>query len=145
MLFNWQLSTWRALGLSVAVSYTAFGVLEMLRPSLAGEQLFSVKRGTSPAADQVIDLTMPLLGARDITLAAALFVFHHAKRDVEMGVLIVSGTILCAADVVVVAARKGLPTYVSACTVECLTRLTDAAAVHFSRLERPFGRQSALH
>jgi len=106
-MFNLQPSTWRLLGLSVAAGYTAFGAFEILVPAKAMKEMFAIEPKKNPEVDETVSLVAPLLGARDLSIAAAIFVLHHAKWDRAMGVVIVSGTILCFADAVAVGYRKG--------------------------------------
>lgn len=101
------LQTWRALGLSVAVGYTSFGALELLWPARAGRELLDIEPGQDAGADSTVALMGRLLGARDLSIAAALFALHHGRRHREMGVVIVAGTIVCLADAVAVGVRKG--------------------------------------
>ena len=106
-MFNVQPSTWRLLGLTVAAGYTAFGAFEILLPAKAARELLAIEPRKSAEADEAVSLVFPLLGARDLSIAAGLFLFHHARWDAAMGWLIVSGTILCAADTAAVWYRKG--------------------------------------
>jgi len=106
-MFDLQPSTWRLLGLGVAAGYAALGAFAILVPAQAAKGLLAIEPKKSAEADEAVSLVFPLLGARDVSIAAALFVLHHAKWDRAMGVLIVTGTILCAADTVAVGYRKG--------------------------------------
>jgi hypothetical protein len=130
-------STWQVLGLSVAAGYTALGLFEILIPARAAEELFAVasdpgrKEHTEPSAtaataspaggaaktvtmtqtqtqqSELVSLLLPLLGARDLSFAAALFSFGYAGQWREFGTVVLAGTILCAADVVAVWRSKG--------------------------------------
>lgn len=123
-----QASTWRLLGLNVAVGYAGLGIWEMLSPARAGpSQLLlgieppkddnnkvSIKRpeGGQPGdtMDMVSALYMALVGARDVSIAAAISTFWYAggkRREWEMGVVILSGTFLCLVDSAVVWMRRG--------------------------------------
>jgi len=113
-------STWRLLGLSVAMGYAFLGTFEMVQPAKAAKAFFGieaeqqqqplreekdmVKKGRSLSHDSstVVSLLMPLIGARDISIAAAIVGLHLAGRPVEMGWVIVSGTFLCVTDAIVV-------------------------------------------
>lgn len=57
---------------------------------------------------RVVPLLMPLLGARDVSIAAALFALGWSGKTREMGTVILGGMILCVADVAVVWKEKGL-------------------------------------
>lgn len=62
------------------------------------------------STDNVTSLSMALIGARDLSIAAAISTFWYAggnRREWEMGVVILSGTFLCLVDSVVVWMRKG--------------------------------------
>ncbi|KAM0276198.1 hypothetical protein ACHAQH_007005 [Verticillium albo-atrum] len=81
-------------------------------PRFAARLLFNVgeqhpkKRDADPDSE-IVPLLVPLLGARDLTLAATLFAFASAGKDREMGTVILAGTILCVADVAAVFMAKG--------------------------------------
>lgn len=113
-----QSSTWHSLGLSVAASYTGLGLLQCFVPQTTAKILFDIPTTeTTPSkkADvaranpdsTVVALVTPLMGARDLTIAAALFAFSREGKTREMGTLILAGTILCVADVLAVWKRKG--------------------------------------
>lgn len=118
-------STWHMLGLSVAFSYAGLGLLQCVLPRFAAKTLLDVgsprgggssnnnsKRtdiGTGRTPEEAtVPLVMPLLGARDLTIAAALFAFSWEGKTREMGTLILAGTILCVADVAAVWRRRGI-------------------------------------
>ncbi|KAL2024844.1 hypothetical protein VTK56DRAFT_5665 [Thermocarpiscus australiensis] len=107
MSFRLQPSTWRLLGLSVGIGYGLFGAVHVLRPRTITKHLLGLPSEPSEQADRVISVMAPLLGARDITVAALIFGFHHMRKYREMGIVIVAGTILCCADAVAVWAGKG--------------------------------------
>ncbi|KAK1833414.1 hypothetical protein QBC39DRAFT_278988 [Podospora conica] len=100
--------TWRALGLSIAAGYTALGLFAVCLPQRAALEYFAIPpraRGapgqvgakvTSPA--DAVDLLMPLLGARDISIGAALWALAYTGKWREFGTVVVAGTVLCAAD-----------------------------------------------
>lgn len=96
-----QPSTWRTLGLSVAVSYAGLGIFDILLPHQAANHFFGL-----PPSDPVTRL-MPLLGARGLSIAAALFAFARQGKNPEMGVVILAGTILCLWDAVAIWQAQG--------------------------------------
>ncbi|KAK5655243.1 hypothetical protein OQA88_5810 [Cercophora sp. LCS_1] len=114
-------STWRTLGLSVAASYTALGLFEVLLPHRAASEFLglpspsSTSTSTSATAQleeakgqsYAVSLLVPLLGVRDIAVAAALWTFAYQGKWKEMGTVILAGTILCAADCLVVWRQMG--------------------------------------
>ncbi|MCJ1442789.1 MAG: hypothetical protein MMC23_003286 [Stictis urceolatum] len=108
------LSTWRTLGLSVAASYTIFGSYLLSSPTHAGHLLgirspsgaVHHSNPSAPVADPVVP-AMRLLGARDLSLAVALFMFDYHQKPVSMGMLISSSVVLCLADFWWVARAKG--------------------------------------
>jgi len=117
-------STWRALGLSVAAGYTSLGLFATLAPRRAAAELFGIitppataknssstttSSTSSPATQDgaVVPLLMPLLGARDLSIAAALWALAYAGKWREAGTLVLAGTVLCAADVYVVWKCRG--------------------------------------
>lgn len=112
-------STWHVLGLSVAVSYIGLGILTYALPQTSGKILFDIPDTATGLSNKKTDephlspdiaavtLALPLLGARDLTIATALFVFSWEGKTREMGTLILAGTILCVADVITVWQRKG--------------------------------------
>jgi uncharacterized protein DUF4267 len=114
-----ETSSWHLLGLSVAVSYAGLGLLQCALPRFAAKTLLDVgsqQPGNNKRTDAVtgratedttVPLVMPLLGARDLTIAAALFTFSWQDKTREMGTLILAGTILCVADVAAVWKRQG--------------------------------------
>ncbi len=105
-----QPSTWRVLGLGVAVGYTSLGLFEVLYPVLVGKGLLVIEPGRNAGLDALEVLVAPMMGVRDLSIAAALYVFYHARRYREMGVVIVAGTLLCVIDSVAIRVRKGWAT-----------------------------------
>lgn len=101
-------STWRLLGLSVGIGYAVFGTIEVLKPRMIAKHLLHIPSQPSEQADRAVSLLVPLLGARDLSIAAVIFWFHHAGRFRESGVVILAGTILCYADAFAVWSSKGL-------------------------------------
>lgn len=114
MTANIAQSTWRMLGLSVAAVYTALGTFEIIFPRRAAKEFFALPepsaKGTKAedtAVSGAVALMMPLLGARDLTLAAALCTFASLGKWRDYGIVVMAGTILCAADCAVIWRRRG--------------------------------------
>lgn len=105
-------STWRILGLSIAAGYTTLGLFAVCLPQRAALEYFAIAprtRGAVKTPDgqvgaritstaDAVDLLMPLLGARDISIGAALWALAYAGKWQEFGTVVVAGTVLCAAD-----------------------------------------------
>ena len=127
-MFGIQPPTWRLLGLTVAAGYAAFGALAILVPDRAAKELLAIEPKKNPEVDDVVSVVFPLLGARDLSIAAALVVLHHARWDRAMGVVIVAGTILCAADTIAAGQRRGPRACVSTGFSTRSTRRLTAAA-----------------
>ncbi|KAK4450550.1 hypothetical protein QBC34DRAFT_402849 [Podospora aff. communis PSN243] len=108
-------STWRVLGLSVAASYTGLGLFEVVFPQRATKEFFALPSSTAvanvnegtKAEDEAIRVMGPLLGVRDLSIAAAMWTFAYQGKWKEVGTVILAGTILCAADCLVVWRRVG--------------------------------------
>lgn len=95
-----SLTTWRALGLSVAVGYAGLGAMAVLDPNWAARVLCGTERfPAATAKNKPLETAMKLLGARDLSIATALTAFYCYGKYESMGQLILSGTILCMADV----------------------------------------------
>ncbi len=103
-----QPATWRLLGLSVGVGYGIFGAAEALRPRESAKHFLDIQCTPGDAADSAVAKLLPLLGARDLSIAALIFSFHRMRQDREMGMVILAGTILCYADTLVVWSAKGV-------------------------------------
>lgn len=127
--------TWRYLGLGVAVGYAGLGLFASLAPQRAAKEYFGIEpskpkanttpkiSGNTPTAslsaaesgrtedesksDLAVKTVLPLMGARDLSIFTALMIFFHRRQHSEMGVVILSGMVLCTADIVMVWARKG--------------------------------------
>lgn len=110
-------STWRLLGLSVGLSYIGLGTTGLTFQSFSARvfgllppRTASTNKDSSPynPPNIVISQTYPvqtsllLLGARDLSIGIALLNFWNQGKDAEMGTLILSGMVLCVADVYVV-------------------------------------------
>lgn len=100
-----QPSTWRLLGLSVAASYVALGVIDCLMPHRAAEEFFGIAPGDAESG--AVPLLLPLIGARGLSIGATLFVFARQRKYAEMGTVILAGSILCVADAVAIWRAKG--------------------------------------
>lgn len=119
-------STWQALGLSVAGGYVLLGTFAVAYPSTAAKTFFNVgngvalwpfdqtqappSSGNTPDAENIeraVNLLTPLLGARDLSIAAAIFTLSKQGRYPEVGTVILAGTILCLADVVAAWKQRG--------------------------------------
>ncbi|KAK1753865.1 hypothetical protein QBC47DRAFT_385104 [Echria macrotheca] len=106
-------STWRVLGLSIAASYTGLGLFEILRPHRASAEFFGLGTKTTATTTEnegeteAVAVMGPLLGVRDLSIAAAMFMFAWEGKWREVGTVIVAGTILCAADCFIVWRRMG--------------------------------------
>lgn len=89
---------WRAMGLSVAISFAGLGSTAIFAPKYSTE-LFGMKSTTAESA-AVGANSMFLLGVRDISFAAALGAFYYQENPHAMGTVIMSSTILSVADCV---------------------------------------------
>ncbi|KEF56508.1 uncharacterized protein A1O9_06695, partial [Exophiala aquamarina CBS 119918] len=100
-------STWRLLGLSVATGYIGLGTFTLSAPVLAGKALGVYPSASESAGSALISkkhhqqacASMGLLAARDLSIGLALFAFDYQNAPHAMGTLILSGMVLCAADV----------------------------------------------
>ena len=114
-------STWRVLGLSVATSYIGLGTFALTAPTLAAKAFGLYPSFTvSPAASEPtalnkaeasharsITTSMTLLAVRDFSIGLALFAFDYQRNLHAVGTLILSGVVLCAADVFVIWKQRG--------------------------------------
>jgi hypothetical protein len=101
-------STWRVLGISVASGYTVLGSFAIFSPVNAAKVLGVWPKtvpedGNSPTANLMI-----LLGARDLSIATALWVFEYQRKEKSMATVILSGMILCALDTWMVFKTRGV-------------------------------------
>ena len=100
-----QPSTWNHLGHAVATSWAGLGLLSILSPyRTAG--LFCFHDSLSGDGRGDIPHAMSLVGARDLTLALAMFSLARAGRNRELGTLILSTLVICGADMYVVWKRR---------------------------------------
>lgn len=93
-----SISAWNTLGLGVAATWAALGLVGVLRPTRSAEifGVLSMHKADGTPDDTGIAL---LFGSRDFTIAAALFALYSAGRDEEMGTVILSSMIICVADI----------------------------------------------
>lgn len=119
-----QRSTWQALGLSVGAGYLVLGTCAVVWPRQAASTFFNVGNpadavewavlGKSPAqlsldamSSSTVDSLMPLLGARDLSFAAAIFALAYQNSYRDVGTVILAGMGLSLADVVCTWNRRG--------------------------------------
>ncbi|CAK7226758.1 hypothetical protein SBRCBS47491_006338 [Sporothrix bragantina] len=100
------------MGLGVAASFAIFGLSGIVFPEHATESAFGIP--TDPGATEssrknsAAALLPPLIGVRDLSIAAALAMLYYRRLGWEMGFVIISRTVLCAADTVLITRRKGI-------------------------------------
>jgi hypothetical protein len=123
-------STYQALGLSVAAGYTVLGSFAVLLPATAARTYFNLGHAEglwpfwnagarasytlvkSPGQnesgeDHGISLLMRMLGARDLSIAAAIFALDWRGEYKSVGTVILAGMVLCAVDVAVIWKQRG--------------------------------------
>lgn len=119
-------STWRLLGLSVAVTYMGLGSFAITGPVHAGklfglypeDSAFSASIDKSSATTieakektehtDAICTSMKLLGARDLSIGIALAALHYQGGNQKaMGTVILSSMVLCVVDVYEIWRRRG--------------------------------------
>lgn len=112
--------TWRNMGLGVAVSFATFGLSGILFPRHAAESAFGITSAseTEPktktagsSSKSAAELLSPLIGVRDLAIASTLAMLYRRGLGWEMGFVIVSRTVFCAADTVLITRQKGLREY----------------------------------
>lgn len=115
-----QPGTWQNIGLGVAVSFAAFGLSGIAAPQYAVREAFGLEPEIRSAADVKTNtktdtaspspatLITPLIGVRDLVIASTLAMLWKRGLGWEMGFVIVSRTILCSADTLLIAKQKGL-------------------------------------
>lgn len=103
-------STWRVLGISVAAGYTVFGSFVMLSPVNAAKVLgvWPTSEPEDGSSSSPTANLMVLLGARDLSIATALWVFNYQRKEKSMATLILSGMILCVLDTWMVFKTRGV-------------------------------------
>lgn len=110
--------TWRNIGLGVAVSFATFGLSGILFPQHAAQSAFGIAAEPEPEpatggpGKSAAVLLSPLIGVRDLAIAATLAMLYHRRLGWEMGFAIVSRTVFCAADTLLIARQRGLREYV---------------------------------
>lgn len=102
-----QPATWRVLGLSVAATYTGIGLYEMLMPRKASRNFMDIPKKKTPESEETAGQLWPLIGARDLSMAAAMYTFYFTGQDRELGVVILSGNFFCVVDTVALWLLKG--------------------------------------
>jgi hypothetical protein len=105
--------TWKFLGLSVAAGYATLGTWGLVAPRHGAETFFS-PRPSSPESLHAGDIEryMRLLGARDLSMAAAMAWFAHSDDWRAMGQMILTGMFLCGADAWAATQAKGIARWV---------------------------------
>ncbi|CAM1509808.1 Fc.00g001430.m01.CDS01 [Cosmosporella sp. VM-42] len=94
-------STWNTLGLGVAATWIALGVLGVSQPARAAE-LFGVPLATKESGHTSNIGIALILGSRDLTIGTALFALGRTGRYEEMGTVILTSMIICVIDVYLV-------------------------------------------
>ncbi|KAL1907538.1 hypothetical protein Sste5344_006729 [Sporothrix stenoceras] len=107
--------TWRNMGLGVAVSFATFGLSGILFPRHAAESAFGItaepKTASGSTRKSAAELLSPLIGVRDLAIASTLAMLYQRRLGWEMGFVVVSRTVFCAADTVLITQQKGLQEY----------------------------------
>ncbi|KIX05283.1 uncharacterized protein Z518_06155 [Rhinocladiella mackenziei CBS 650.93] len=103
--FGLNTSIWRILGASAAVTYSGWGIWQILSPGPAGLELFGVppKRVTATGQEEVDETArylIPIIGARDLTIGSAMVYLGYAGKTREMGTVLAATTILVIVDLV---------------------------------------------
>lgn len=96
---------------TAAKTFFDLGNGEALWPPSQNAKVSPPKGLNTPQArtesDDAIQFLVPLLGARDLSIAAALFTLHRQGLYSEVGTVILGGMLLCAADTVAVWKKRG--------------------------------------
>lgn len=94
-------TTWNTLGLGIATAATSLGLAAMLLPHQTSGMLgFRALGGAGGKSD--VSGMMGFIGARDLSIAAALFIFGRDGSNREMGTLMLSSLFFCFVDVYIV-------------------------------------------
>ena len=108
---DFSASTWRVLGLSVAATYIGLGTFAISAPVTAAQRFGLYPQNNSGVSSEkllttdkeehgkAIATSMTLLGARDLSIGIALACLDYQEHPRAMGTLILSGMVLCVADV----------------------------------------------
>lgn len=92
-------STWKLLGLSVAAGYATLGSWMLLAPRNAAERFFAPKPSSAESLHSGdLERYVPMLGARDLSMALAMGWYAYEKNWRAMGQMILAGMLLCGAD-----------------------------------------------
>lgn len=98
-------STWNSLGFGVATTWVGLGIISICQP-VRTARLF----GVSPHLADTKEINHAamgfLVGTRDLTIAATLFILGRAGLDQEMGSVILSSMIICVTDIFLSAKAK---------------------------------------
>ncbi|KAF7560255.1 hypothetical protein G7046_g3886 [Stylonectria norvegica] len=91
--------TWNTLGLGVATTWVALGLVGIFQPARSAE-LFGVhcSKGDDDSRNSETGIAI-MFGSRDLTIATILFALGKSGRDDEMGTAIFSTMIICATDI----------------------------------------------
>ena len=89
---------WRALGVSVAIGYAGLGSFAVFMPITTATEHGLRPQPSSPQSDKYAANAARWIGVRDIAIAVALGAFYYQEKPREMGTVILSGMIICAAD-----------------------------------------------
>ena len=93
---------WRVLGLSVAAGYAGLGSFAIFMPIPAATEHGLRQEPATTESDKFVKKAMAWIGVRDLAFGAAITAFYYQEKPREMGTVILSGMILCAADVILV-------------------------------------------
>ncbi|KAM0718785.1 hypothetical protein Q7P37_005856 [Cladosporium fusiforme] len=86
------------LTLSIPTTFLTLGLFALTSPTTCATAL-GLRPHSQPLNNNSLQTAMRLLGARDLSIAVALFAFWRRGQQEEMGVLVLSAMLLCAADV----------------------------------------------
>ncbi|BEJ15697.1 hypothetical protein CspHIS471_0503020 [Cutaneotrichosporon sp. HIS471] len=91
--------TWKFLGLTVIAGYSTLGTWALVAPRNCAETFFAPRPSSAESLHSGdIERYSRLLGARDLSIAAAMLWFVHSDDWRAMGQMILTGMFLCAAD-----------------------------------------------
>ena len=98
---------WRVLGLSVAAGYAGLGSYGAFVPIQCATTYGLRPPNNDPEADKYLSRLMLWVGARDISIAAAISAFYYQENPRAMGTTILAGMLLCTVDTVTIFQAKG--------------------------------------